>query len=169
MRICSSLLITCILLLVLQACTSTDKKAATLLSKKITVINDTVFYLGKMWGENVGAAVVTKDYSIVAAARMKQLNYLGGALETVTDMKDVGGSEDLRNHELDFLKFEIQMFSNVVSIERFNESTSDEEVLKSLNDLKLVSKRETDMLTNIQILQQAYIARNSLVMDSLKK
>lgn len=165
----SRLLLICIFLLVLQACTTTDKKAAMALSKTITTINDTVFYIGKIWGENVGQAVVTKDYTVVAAARVRQLNYLDGSLQTVANMHDVGGSEDLRNHELDFLKFEKQMFTNVAAIERFNATTSDEEVLKSLSDLKLVSKRETDMLTNIQILQNAYVARNGLVLDSVKK
>lgn len=159
----------CMFVLGFQACTSTNKKAAAALSRKIDIINDTVFYLGKTWGENVGQAVVTKDYTVIAATRQKELDYVNKALETVATLPDVGGSEDLKNHELEFLQFEKQMFTNVAAIERFDETTSDEEILKTLDDLKLVAKHETDLLTNIQILQRAYAARNGLTVDSTKK
>ena len=145
-----------------------DKKGAITLSKKITTVNDTIFYLGKVWGENVGQVVVTKQFATLALAREKLVAYIDNALIEVGTMPDIGGSEDLRKTELDFLRFEKQMFTNVRSIERFNETTSDEELLKTLADLRVVSRHETDMLTAIQVLQQEYAAKNSIQTASLK-
>jgi hypothetical protein len=168
MRICVLIGVVCTSFMV-HSCSPTDKKAALQMSRQITTINDTVSYLGKVWGENVGQAVVTKNYTLPSGARAKQINYIDYALRTVGGMQDIGGSDDLRNTELEFLKFEKQMFTNVATIEHFNVNTSDEEVLKTLNDLKIVSKRETNMLNNVQVMQQAYAARNELPADSLKK
>src|SRR5690348_5187598 len=92
---------------------SCDREVSALkLSADLTKINDSLAGYGKQWGDEFKRAYSTADFSGLYPIRAKMEAYVNRKLECVGNMKDVGGSRDFREKELEYLRFEKGLIGN---------------------------------------------------------
>jgi hypothetical protein len=155
--------------LVFAASCSDDSQEALKLNNTIVAINDSLFAKGKVWGDEFRIAFNTGNFSSLQPLRMDMQQFVDSKLEVVNSMKDVGGSEELRRSEIDFLQFEKQAISTTMSrFETFNDSTDSLTVQQSVSELLVISKTEQEKLDALRNLQYKYSQANDFELAGQK-
>lgn len=81
-------------------------------------------------------------------------------------MKDVGGSEDLRNFEIEVLTFERRMISeDFTPFERLNAESTREEMVALFENVEKDAKEEAGKLKKFRELQKAFADKNGLKLE----
>ncbi|MCD6063950.1 MAG: hypothetical protein K0R82_1861 [Flavipsychrobacter sp.] len=133
------------------------------LNNELTTINDSLFYKGQAWGEEFKIAFNSGDYSRLRMARQEVHVYIEQGIDKVGSMKDAGGSEQLRQAELDYLQFERDVIiQKMMAFESFTDTTNKELVSKAYNDLVNSSKEEQVKLNALHDAQKQYADKNGV-------
>ncbi|OSZ82015.1 hypothetical protein CAP35_01725 [Chitinophagaceae bacterium IBVUCB1] len=113
------------------------------LCNEITQINDSLNYMGKVWGDEFKIAVNTKDFSHLPPYRKQVEDFIRHKTEHVKSMKDVGGSEKFRAAMLDILKYESDsIVTKMMVFESFTGDTPDEVIQLAVNNLFACTKED---------------------------
>lgn len=143
------------------SCDFNKKEKAMRLSSELSFINDSLFYYGKTWNDELKVAVNLSDYSKLKFIRQDLENYIDRKSEYIRNMEDVGGSEELRKAELEYLAFEKQVVrSKFTPFEQFDTSTSAETLAAAYENLLSSMEDEKPKLENFQKQQEAYAEKN---------
>lgn len=133
------------------------------LNNELTTINDSLFYKGEAWGEEFKIAFNSGDYTLLPAARQEVQEYIETSIDKVADMKDVGGSQQLRTAELDYLQFERDVIiQKMKAFEEFSDTTNKERVSEAYTDLVNSSKEEQVKLNALHDAQKLYADKNGI-------
>lgn len=131
------------------------------LSTELGFANDSLFYYGKLWNDELKVAVNLSDFSNLQPIRKDLQDYITRKEEYIRNMKDVGESKELRQAELDYLAFEKHVVqTRFTPFETFNDSTETEEIAKAYQDLLGSMELEKPKLDRFQALQQLYAEKN---------
>jgi hypothetical protein len=158
---------TVIALLVITAfvssCNLNKQEDARRLSNELGFANDSLFYYGKVWNDELRIAVKMSDFSTLAPIRQDLVKYIDNKITHFSGFEDVGGSEQMRQAELEFLKFEKQIIQNhFATFERFDSNTSTDELAKAYEQLLKASEAEKAKLDAFHKLQQEYAEKNDI-------
>lgn len=150
-----------ILAVSLASCNLNRREDAMKLNNTLAAINDSLFYYGKNWNEELEVAVNTKDFSQLAPQRQGMEAYINKNIERVSEMEDIGGSEELRKTELEFLTFEKELIQNKFSLfEGFTDTTSIEVLTETYKTLIEFTGKEQQYLAKLSKLQDDYADKN---------
>ena len=131
------------------------------LSAELGFTNDSLFYYGKLWNDELKVAVNLSDYSNLRPIRIELQNYITRKEDHIRNMEDVGSSKELREAELDYLAFEKHIVrTRFIIFETFDDSTHTEELAKAYQDLLGAMEQEKPKLDRFQQLQQAYAEKH---------
>lgn len=134
-----------ILALSLASCNWNKREDAMKICNEITQINDSLNYMGKVWGDEFRIAVNTKDFSHLPPYRKQIEDYIRNKTEHVKGMKDVGGSEKLRGSMLDILRYENDsIVTKMMVFESYNGDTPDDTIQLSMNNLFSTTKADLE-------------------------
>lgn len=154
-----SLLLPALLLFLLASCG--PKLTPTQLNDKIVNTNDSLMLMGQTWTTALGNAFMSKDYTTLVPIRESIGKFLDGKIEEMDNMKDVGGSEEFRKEEVEFLKYERGMVDQAfMPFEKFNANTTMDEIQTLANSLVSVSTTENEKMNQLKVLQQQYSDKN---------
>src|SRR5687767_1085032 len=92
-----------LLTLLVSSCNFNKQEEALRLSNELGFTNDSLFFYGKVWNDELRIAVKINDYSALNPIRMNLERYINRKIEHIDKLEDVGGSEKMRQSELDFL------------------------------------------------------------------
>ncbi len=134
-----------ILAISLVSCNWNKREDAMKICHEITQINDSLNYMGKVWGDEFRIAVNTKDFSHLPPYRKQIEDYIRNKTEHVKGMKDVGGSEKLRGSMLDILRYENDsIVTKMMIFESYNGDTPDDAIQLSMNNLFSTTKADLE-------------------------
>lgn len=88
------------------SCNLDNSDEAMHLSMQIGAVNDSLTWYGKQWSDELKVAVNSKDFSELPIIRGKMEAFIDRNVNEIKQMKDVGGSKDLREAELNLLYFD---------------------------------------------------------------
>ncbi len=150
-----------LLVIGMASCDLDKKEKAQKLSKDITAINDSLAYFVKDWVEEFKVSVNTKDFSRLGAIRQNMESYLDRKTAYLNATPDVGGSEELRKAELDYLLFEKNTVGKFLTVfEQFTDSTTDDEIAEAYNTSMSNVSGEDSKIENINRLQDEFADKN---------
>lgn len=130
---------------------------------ELTTINDSLFYKGKIWGEEFKIGFNTGDYSRLPQARLSMTSYIEKSIEEVSNMKDVGDSRAFREAELSYLRFEKDtIMPYMEAFESFTDSTSHEAITAAYNALLSSAQKESAKLEQVRRVQKEYADKNNI-------
>lgn len=148
--------------LILASC-SDKKQEIIYLNNELTTINDSLFYKGQVWGEEFKIAFNSGDYSALSPARQEVETYLEQSIEKISEMEDIGGSEELRKAELEYLQFERNVIiTKMKKFEAFTDTSSKELISTAYADLVNSSKEEQIKLNKLHSAQKQYADKNEI-------
>ena len=160
-----SSLIFAALLVILASCGK--KLTPVQLDAEIVNINDSLKAKGEKWMNELGKSFTSRDFTAIVPVRQGIADILDEKIAYVADMKDVGGSEEYRTAELEFLKYEREMIANAfMPFEKFNANTTNEEIQAVLNQLAPISDQEIERMNKISELQAKYAEKNNFKVRS---
>lgn len=144
-----------------SSCNFNKTEDAMRLSNELGFINDSLFYYGKTWNDELKVAVNLADYSKLKSIRLELEKYIDRKSEVIRNMKDVGGSKELREAELDYLAFEKSIVrTKFAPFENFTAQTTAQELAKAYEDLLSSMDEEKPKLDKFQHLQEKYAEKN---------
>lgn len=133
------------------------------LNNELTTINDSLFYKGQAWGEEFKIAFGSGDYSQLAAARQEVQTYIEQGIDKVGMMADVGGSQQFRAAEMEYLQFERDVIIQKMKMfESFTDTTDKEKISQAYADLVNSSKEEQVRLNTLHDAQKQYADNNGI-------
>lgn len=147
-------------IVVLIASCGHNSQDALKLNNTIVAINDSLFDKGKVWGEEFKISYNTGSFSALYPLRLDMQQFVERNVDMVKSMRDVGGSEELRKAEIDFLQFEQEAIKTMSGFESFNETTDSLLIEQSVSALLLVSKTEQEKIDALKDLQYKYAKAN---------
>ncbi len=149
------------IILLITSCNLHKREDAMKLNNELAAINDSLYYIGRNWNEELKIAVNTKDFTGLPAVRLQMDDYIKNKIEYVSKMRDVGGSEELRKAELHFLQFEKSLISHGFQpFESFTDSSTDEQITEAYKALLQQVGDEQEHLANLSKLQDDYAEKN---------
>ncbi len=133
------------------------------LSNDLAKINDSLARYGKEWGDEFKRAYNTADFSGLYPIRARMEVFVNRKIDCVSNMKDVGGSREFREKELEYLRFEKGLISNKFArFEYFNDLTPPGEMEKAFEELMSASAQEQFILEQLHKEVQKYADKNGL-------
>ena len=136
-----------------------------MLNNRISLINDSLFYKGKAWGEEFQVAYNMADFSQLPPIRIDMEQYVIRSIDEVKHMEDAGGSEAFRQKELEYLEFERKIIQeNFIRFESFTDTVSPAEMQSAYHALSRSADDEQRLLSELKTLQEAYAAKNDFVL-----
>ena len=143
------------------SCNLITRPQALHMNNTVVAINDSLYYKGKEYGELVGKAIKEKDFSNLASCRMQFEKFIDSGRRSLINMKDVGGSEELRNCEIGLLTIEKRMIQNdFVPFEHLTPESGMDEISGLFEVVKKDSKAEQEQLAKFKKLQLEYADKN---------
>jgi len=150
-----------LLTILVASCNLNRREDAMKLNNTLAGINDSLFFYGKNWNEELAVAVNTRNFSQLPDQRLRMEAYIDKNISRVGAMKDIGGSEVLKKTELEFLAFEKQLIQSKFSIfEHFTDSTSDAMLTEAYKSLLQYTGKEQEYLARLSKLQDEYAEKN---------
>lgn len=145
------------------SCNINKQADAIKLSNDLAAANDSLAYYGKMWNEELKIAVNTSNFSNLKPIRIKLEDYINRKSIEVSSMHDIGGSERMRQCELDILGFEKNVVQNkFIVFEGFTDGSSDEQITNAYRELLQMTGQEESKMANFQKLQDEYADKNDI-------
>lgn len=137
---------------------------------KLAAITDSLYAKGQGWGVKFNEVKATKEFSKLTPYRMNLERFVDVKIAEVKKMKDVSGSQNLRQAILSFLVMEKTMIQKGFSpMEKLNSSSSDDDIQKALDNLIKESENEGLELSKVNKAQDEYASRNGFKIESAKK
>jgi hypothetical protein len=138
----------------------------TQINNEISAINDSLKTLGSQWGEAFGKSYMSQDYSALKPLREHISSYIGLKIDELSNMKDAGGSEELKKTELDFLEYEKDMVEKgFLPFEKFSANTTPADVITASDQLMKYSNGEAPLVEKLKTVQQAYAEKNNITLS----
>jgi hypothetical protein len=148
------------------AATAQKPTTALELNNYLVSITDSLFEGGRAWGKTLNAVVQSKRFDSLAGPRMKMEEFILRKQAEVKAMKDINGSENLRNAMLEFLDFEAKMMRDAFKpLEKFNASSTQAEIKKAIDDLIAMAATEKDALAKVNTAQEEYGNKNGFTIE----
>lgn len=145
----------------LFSCNINKQEDAMRLSNELGFANDSLFYYGKLWNDELKVAVNLSDFSKLQPIRKELEDYILRKEAYITKMEDVGSSQELRQSELDYLAFEKNIVkTKFMPFENFDANTPTDELARAYEELLNSMEQEKPKLDRFQGLQQAYAEKN---------
>ncbi|PZF73307.1 LIC11966 family surface protein [Taibaiella soli] len=142
-------------------------KTALDLNNRLASITDSLYSKGQDWGNKFVETTNTRDFASLKPYRENIQHYIASELKVVKGMKDINGSENLRNVIIEFLNYENKMIDNgFVPVEKLPQTASDDDVKKVINDLAEASKDEADLLKRVSEAQDSYAKKNGFTIEA---
>jgi hypothetical protein len=155
-----SLLLLCLGILFLAA--SCGSKSPKEFNAGINTINDSIKLKGEAWGAAFTSAMTTLNFSGLKPIREDIERYVDKSIEKVNGMKSSGG-EELKEAELDYLRYEKQTVHEVFApFENFTSATTYGDLEKATMALDAASTQEQAKIRKVQSTQQAFIEKNKI-------
>jgi hypothetical protein len=156
-------------LLVITSCNN-DKKNAKEFNDTLAQITLDIEARGKEIGTGLSTGVQTRDFSTVATKTSELQAYITEKIKVVEDMKNVGGSEDLKASMLSYLKFEKEVVGDAfVPFGKMGPNTTEEEINTAAQYIMERSKDEATYMTKLRSEQLKYASKNGLQMEKAKE
>jgi hypothetical protein len=148
-----------------------DKKKAFDFNQKLAKISETLNAKGQVLGNQLKTAMETsKDFSSVAASCKDLHSYIDDKLAELKGMKDISGSENLRNAMISFLNFEKEMVTEAFDpFGRMDSNTTEEEMQTAVNNMLEKTQEESTYLMKVQNAQREYASKNGFKIEDAKK
>jgi hypothetical protein len=132
----------------------------------LVLVVDTLYEMGKGWGDRFVALRTSQKFSELAPYRARLEKYVDGKIVYLQNMKDVSNSKDLRMALIGFLQFERQMIkSGFMQFEKFGPNDPAADVDAAMDKLTEDSKKEGERLKQYAQLQEAYAKANGFTID----
>jgi len=145
----------------LFSCTMVSKPQAVAMNNTMAQINDSIFYMGKEFGNMIGDAVTSRNFSCLAAPRRRFEEFIDTSRQRLVLMKDVSGSAQLRKSEIEFLDVEKHMVKDdFIPFEHLTSFATLQEITGLFDKIREDAKVETDKMGNFKREQWAYAKRN---------
>ena len=129
---------------------------------------DSLTTKGQEWGTLLSAASSTRDFSTLKPARRSFETYIDKSISQIKTLKDIAGSEDLRNATIAFLTYEKTAVKCFTPFENLTASSTSEEIDKLINNLTDFSTQEATELKKLASAQQEYARKNNFTIESAK-
>ena len=135
----------------------------------IASITDSLYAMGKQWGDKFGEAYKTKNFGSLSPSRKALEKFIDARIAEVKNMKDVKNSKNLRMAMISFLTFEKSMaMTSFRDIELLKSTATDDEVQAKLAVLTTQSKTEAEELAKVSAAQQVYAKENGFSIETAK-
>lgn len=129
----------------------------------INNINDSIKIKGEAWGDAFGDAMNTLAFAGLKPAREDIERYVDAAIKRVENLGNVKGSKELKEAELEYLRYEKQTVHDVfMPFENFNAQTTYGELEQAANALAVASQQEQGRLDKVRLAQQQYLTKNNI-------
>lgn len=152
-----------LLIITSASCVFDKKEKCRELDNEIATINDSLLWYGSQWGDELEVAVNTLDFTQLPPIRIRMQDYIERKISTVQDMDNVGGSEELLEAELKFLKVEKKIVQQKLSaFEQFDETVSMDELSTAYASIQVSAVEEDELLREIHRLREEYEVKNDL-------
>lgn len=154
----------CLLSVILfTSCNFNKKDDCIRLDNEIATMNDSLLQYGSYWGDELKIAVNTLDFSGLQPIRTEMQAYIDRKIEYVQQMKNVGGSEQLLETELEFLQAEKEIVSNKLSVfERFTDSAAMDDLSTAYANMQISALKENELLEKLHKLREQYAETNDI-------
>lgn len=124
-------------------------------------VTDSLYEMGREWGRKFNEVNQSKKYGELSSSRKQMESYIKRKQVLVTRLKNIGGSEELKKAQLDFLALELQIVKDAfIPLEKLTASSSDAEIKYALDNLRTLSAREDESLQKVIAAQVAYGKKN---------
>jgi hypothetical protein len=145
----------------LASCNLNKREDAIKLSSALMVANDSLSYYGRDWNEELKIAVNTRNFTGLPESRKKLESYIDRKISELKDMEDVGGSEKLRESEIDILSFEKNVIqTKFTAFEQFNANTPLPQITTAYESLLKERETEVKKMSAFEKLQDSYAEKN---------
>jgi len=145
-------------------------KTALELNDYFVAITDTLYTYGTQWGSQFQEARKSHDFAALTASRAKIEKYANAKFQELVVMKDISGSEKLRAAVLEFLAFEKRLIKEAfVPFEKFNKTSSEEDIQKAIDALVNASKDEEIALKAVNEEQIAFGKKNGFEIEKAEQ
>ncbi len=153
----------------LLSCNYITRQEAMQLNNTIVSINDSLYLKGRKFGTLVNESYKAKDYSQLQPFRINFEKFLDSSRKSMIGLKDIGGSESLKNCEIELLKIEKQMIEHdFVPFEHLTTSSTNDDVSALFDSIQNDAKGETDQMQKFKKLQEDYALRNGFTLSKNK-
>ncbi len=154
-----SFLLPVMLVLILASCGK--KLTPQQMDAEFTNINDSLKIKGQEWITTLGNAFMSKDFSALKPRREAIAKYLDEKIVYVEGLSDVGGSEEYRNEEISFLKYERDLVDRAfVPFEQLGPDASMEQVQQQVAALTPITSKEVENINKVYVKQKAFAEQN---------
>lgn len=154
-----SFLLPVLLVLLLASCGK--KLTPQQMDAEFTNINDSLKIKGQEWITTLGNAFMSKDFSALKPKREAIAQYLDEKIVYVEGLKDVGGSEEYRQEEISFLKYERDLVDQAFApFERLGANASMEQVQQQVAALTPITSKEVENINKVYAKQKEFADRN---------
>ena len=124
-------------------------------------INDSLYVMGREFGNMLGAAVQSRNFSVLAAPRLRFSSFIDSSKAKLQQMKDVYGSGPLRKSEIDLLEVETHMVNDDFSpFERLTSFATLQQINELFDKIKADSEIESEKMATFKREQRLYAKRN---------
>ncbi len=122
---------------------------------------DTLFAKGQAWGRELNADQKSGDYSGIARCRRDMNAKLDEDITLLSNMKDVGGSEEFRKAMINFFYYEKELIrTSFIPFESLTSASTDDDITTLHNNLITNAQNEDAEVGKIKKLQDDYAKKN---------
>lgn len=156
--------------LLLSGCSLLDQRKAVAINDTIIRANNELGTRAESYGTLLGKAIAAKNYEALKPERVKLGQFVDSATNVISSMEDVGGSEEFRNYELQYLRFEKKFINEgFTPFEQFDSNTPMDELKTAWLRITDFAEKEKPFVTKLKSLQVAYAEKNHFKLDPNKK
>lgn len=157
-----------IVILVLSVLSLRAQQPSTALemNEYIVEISDELYEKGMAWGEAFSLATDSRNFSALTPHRKEMEDFANQSISDLENLRDIGGSYELRMAMISFLKYEKDLITNAfIPFESLNSESSQEEIDAALAKLTTLSEQETGELEKVNAAQERYARANGFMLE----
>ena len=152
------------------SCGLGDESKIIKLNDTIVEANTEVAKSAEHFGNLLEAAIKTQNYATLKPERVKLGQLVDAKIGVISKMQDVGGSEEFRKTELEYLNLQKKCIDEGFSrLEQITDKTSMTEVEKIMNEVQEMASKEDSYVNRLNVLQTVFAKKNHLTLESDKK
>ena len=152
-------------MLLVSSCHFKTRQEALQLNNTIVAVNDSLYFMGREFGSLINESYQSKDFSRIRSFRTGFEKFLDSSKKSMMELKDVGGSEPLRNCEIELLKIEQQMIrQDFVPFEQLSPASTGSEISYLFDNVQKDAKEETRQMKEFKRLQEEYALKNGFTL-----
>jgi len=156
--------------LLISGCSLLDQRKAVAINDTIIRANTELGTRAQDYGTLLGKAIAARSYVALKPERIKLARFVDSTSGVISSMEDVGGSEEFRNYELQYLRFEKKFINEgFTPFEQFDGNTRMDELKTAWQRITIFAEKEKPFVTKLKSLQLAYAEKNHFKLDPNKK